>query len=88
MPRAALVLALSSLLAGALASVSVVAGEGPRRPPCPADAPQGVRLPDRPGCAVREGVLPRRAPPGVIDFGDGASLRVGGRVRGEVEVRR
>lgn len=81
------VLRVLALMLLALAPFAAAAGEA-RRPPCPADAPPGVRLPDRPGCRERGAAPARGGPPGFIDLGDGASLRVGGRVRGEVDVRR
>jgi hypothetical protein len=69
-----------------LSTVPAFAREAPRRPPCPGDAPPGVRLPDRPGCREREAAPATR--PGFLDLGGGSSVRVGGRVRGEVEMRR
>lgn len=82
MIRAVLVLCLILCLAAAPA----VARDGLRRPPCPSDAPPGVRLPDRPGCRPAEAAPAH--PPGFLDLGQGTSVRVGGRVRGEVEFRR
>jgi hypothetical protein len=53
----------------------------------PADAPPGVRVPDRPGCKpsppgklVESGLKTGREP-GFIDLGNGTDVRVSGRVR-------
>lgn len=63
---------------------SAGAGERPVSRLCPEDAPEGVRLPPRPGC--RDEAL-RAAPrdgEGFVDLGNGTHLRVGGRTRLDV----
>jgi hypothetical protein len=66
-------------LAGALA-----VGAAERTPPhlCPENAPEGVRLPQRPGCGPAR---PKPALPDDQGFRDvgGVKLRVGGRVGAE-----
>lgn len=71
------------ILAGLLASAAQ-AGEGAaarRAAPCPQDAPEGVRFPDRPDCAARPHPKVREAD-GFRDVG-GVRLRVGGRASAE-----
>lgn len=78
-----LALRLSMLLLGLLATAAQ-AGEGlgaRRAAPCPQDAPEGVRFPDRPDCAARPRPRVREAD-GFRDLG-GVRLRVGGRVSAE-----
>ncbi|WP_082478727.1 MULTISPECIES: hypothetical protein [unclassified Methylobacterium] len=76
---------LLAILTLILLNSSAQAGEGARpraaRLPCPQDAPEGVRLPDRPGCST----LPTARPPDGDGFRDvgGVRLRVGGRVGAE-----
>jgi hypothetical protein len=58
------------------------------------EAPPGVRVAERPGCKPRSPhpAIPGRAKagpaPGFIDLGNGAQVRIGGRVDVEVEYRR
>ena len=72
-------------LALVLLATAAQAGEGTRRQagrlPCPQDAPEGARLPDRPDCAARNVHTPGRAD-GFRDVG-GVRLRVGGRTSAE-----
>ncbi len=78
--RAALLIALALTLPAAAAERQ----ERPRL--CPEDAPEGVRLPPRPGCgrdAARAG-----APDGFRDLGNGVKVRIGGRVGAVYDVRR
>lgn len=77
-----------TILVGPVLAQPAVAGEV-WRGPCPQDAPPGVRLPDRPGCrerAARENL--KATAPGSIDLGGGTSLRIGGRVRADYDLRR
>ncbi|GJD31789.1 hypothetical protein PMNALOAF_3052 [Methylobacterium adhaesivum] len=73
-----------------LLTPAVQAGEGARaraaRLPCPQDAPEGVRLPDRPDCAGRLSP-PARGDDGFREIG-GVRLRIGGRVSAEYGVAR
>lgn len=67
-------------LAGLLVTAAQ-AGEGTasrRAYPCPQDAPEGVRFPDRPDCAARKRPEARETD-GFRDVG-GVRRRVGGRV--------
>ncbi|KQP40594.1 hypothetical protein ASF49_20490 [Methylobacterium sp. Leaf104] len=66
-------------LAGALA-----AGAAERTPPhlCPENAPEGVRLPRRPGCGTARARPAASDAQGFRDLG-GVTLRVGGRVSAE-----
>ncbi len=74
---------LAALLLAAPAGA--IAAERPARSAlCPEDAPEGVRLPPRPGCP-REGARP--APPR-RDFGSDLDIRVGGRVSAGFGVQR
>ncbi|MER2265649.1 hypothetical protein [Methylobacterium oxalidis] len=78
---------LAAPLALLLALPPAAAGERPARPRlCPEDAPEGVRLPDRPGC----GRGPVRAPAadGFVDLGNGVRVRIGGRASADFGVRR
>jgi len=81
----------SSTLAAILwigATLTTVAAERTAPPRlCPADAPEGVRLPSRPGCD-REG--PARGAEETHGFRDvgGVKLRVGGRVGAEFSAGR
>ncbi|MGU3540734.1 hypothetical protein [Methylobacterium sp. A54F] len=63
------------------------AGELGRPRLCPEDAPEGVRLPPRPGCGRAEAAVPRGRD-GFRDLGNGVSVRVGGRAAAEFGVRR
>ena len=51
------------------------------------DAPPGVRLPEKPGCGTAparpddDPALKAGRRPGFIDFGNGMEVRIGGRVR-------
>jgi hypothetical protein len=55
----------------------------------PADAPPGVRVPDRPGCQPLRPGKPAETrskagrEPGFIDLGNGTEVRISGRVRVE-----
>jgi hypothetical protein len=74
-------------LALAIPASLAQAAERPARPTlCPEDAPEGVRLPPRPGCDRSERSAPRRD--GVRAPVDGVDIRIGGRVGGEFGVRR
>ncbi len=77
---------LAVLVALAL-SAPAVARDATPRGPCPADAPEGVRLPDRLGCRERTPLKAGRAP-GTIEIAPGTTLRMGGRVRYDYEMRR
>ena len=74
-----------------LAGPASAGGRPPDRPPrphlCPEDAPEGVRLPPRPGCGSGETSAPRREP-GVYDLGNGTGIRVGGRAGAVYDMRR
>jgi hypothetical protein len=75
------------MLASAVAAMSGAASARDCRPA--ADAPPGVRVPDRPGCkpaqtpkAAEPGLKAGREP-GFVDLGNGTEVRIGGRVRVE-----
>ena len=71
----------------ALCLVPAAAQDGTRPRLCPQDAPEGVRLPSRPGCdTVSE--RQRSSGDGFRDLGNGVSLKLGGRARLDVETRR
>jgi len=78
-------LRLLAFCAVVLLDAGAWAGEGTRpraaRPLCPQDAPEGVRLPDRPGCSTAPEVRTPDAG-GFRDVG-GVRLRIGGRVSAE-----
>jgi hypothetical protein len=84
--RATAVLLLASLATPAFARD---AGPGRSGGPCPADAPEGVRLPDRPGCRERSDP-PRKAgrTPGSFELAPGTTVRIGGRTRLDYDARR
>ena len=70
------------VVAALLAASPLSAAEVKRPRLCPEDAPEGVRLPPRPGCGVPEAARPKRDP-GYYELGDRitgrASAVVGGR---------
>ncbi len=78
-----------------LASI-VAAHPGAARDCRPAEAPPGVRVPERAGCkppqAARADAKPAPArtgrAPGFIDLGNGTQVRIGGEVGVEVQSRR
>ena len=80
------------VLAGlALAILSGSAAARDCRPA--ADAPPGVRVPERPGCPRGPSLPERERPkpgrePGFVDLGNGTQIRIDGRVRVEGDVRR
>ncbi|GJE42613.1 hypothetical protein [Methylobacterium soli] len=85
-PMAAL-LASVPVLVPILASPAARAGERPAPARlCPEDAPEGVRLPSRPGCG--RSVPGAAAADGFRDLGNGVKLRIGGRVSADYGVRR
>lgn len=63
---------------------AVAVGAAERTPPhlCPENAPEGVRLPQRPGCGPARQKPALRDDQGFRDIG-GVKLRVGGRVGAE-----
>lgn len=77
-------------LAAGLCAVTLLARPaeaGERSRLCPQDAPEGVRLPQRPGCESRE-ERPARGGDGFRDLGNGTQLRIGGRAGVEAGARR
>ncbi|MDR7038783.1 hypothetical protein J2X36_003554 [Methylobacterium sp. BE186] len=79
---------LGLALAAGLSAGHAAAGDRSARPRlCPEDAPEGVRLPSRPGC----GREPLRAPArgdGFVDLGNGVQVRINGRASADFGVRR
>ena len=76
-------------LAGALCLGAGAAGAAERTPPhlCPENAPEGVRLPPRPGCGTERPKPTSADAQGFRDLG-GVKLRVGGRVGAEYGIGR
>ncbi|MEA1831487.1 hypothetical protein U8607_05260 [Methylobacterium durans] len=75
-------------LALALMVNPALAGDRSARPRlCPEDAPEGVRLPNRPGCG-REPVRAPARSDGFVDLGNGVEVRIGGRASADFGVRR
>ena len=54
---------------------------------CPEDAPEGVRLPPRPGCGSQEAPVPRRDT-GFHEILPGTGIRIGGRASSTFDMRR
>ncbi|MGV7029936.1 hypothetical protein [Methylobacterium symbioticum] len=81
-----LALPILLVLAAGAAQAAERAAEGPARSHlCPEDAPEGVRLPPRPGCGTGAARARRE---GFRAQGDGLDIRIGGRVSGDFGVRR
>ncbi len=81
-----LALPILLVLAAGAAQAAERAAEGPARSRlCPEDAPEGVRLPPRPGCGTGAASARRE---GFRAQGDGLDIRIGGRVSGDFGVRR
>lgn len=85
-PPAIALAVLVALLAGSL-SPARAAGTPERPRLCPEDAPEGVRLPPRPGCGSRGAPAPKRET-GVYDLGNGTGIRIGGRIGAVFDARR
>ncbi|WP_375457035.1 hypothetical protein [uncultured Methylobacterium sp.] len=85
-PAAVTFAVLAALLAGS-ASPARPAGKPERPRLCPEDAPEGVRLPPRPGCGSRGAPAPKRET-GVYDLGNGTDIRIGGRIGAAFDARR
>ena len=78
---------LASLLLTLCATLTAAAAEQPARPRlCPEDAPEGVRLPPRPGCG--QAAPQARGSDGFRDLGNGVKVRIGGRVGADYDMRR
>lgn len=76
-----------ALLASLFLTLHAAAAEQPARPRlCPEDAPEGVRLPPRPGCG--QAAPQARGSDGFHDLGNGVKVRIGGRVGADYDMRR
>ena len=82
------VFALAGFVAISLAMTAPqAAGQSPRSRLCPDDLPEGVRLPPQRGCDA-DPVRAKPRPEGLHDFGNGTTVRIGGRTATEFGVRR
>lgn len=80
---------LACLVALSLSLAGAQAGERPApRRLCPDDLPEGAHLPPQPGCAGSGGDAAKARSDGFVDWGNGTSVRIGGRASTEYGVRR